>query len=157
VAWSWTGARPLRSRWTREKRPSLETNITIPRAEGDLLPVISHEITQDIINRYAPVSGDLNPLHTDAEYASRTRFGGTIAHGMLVLAYLSEVLTAAFGDAWPRSGRLKARFRGAARPGDTVTVSGTVTKVEGSRISCTVSARNQLDEALITADAEVVI
>jgi acyl dehydratase len=83
------------------------------------------------------------------------QFGGPIAHGMLVLAYLSETLTGAFGEQWLKSGRLKARFRGAARPGDTVTISGKVTKVEAGRVTCDVTARNQEGEVLVTADAQV--
>ncbi len=66
---------------------------------AELTPVVK-KITQEKINRYAEAGGDGNPLHTDPEFAARTMFGGTIAHGMLVLAYLSEMLTAAFGPAW---------------------------------------------------------
>ncbi len=57
------------------------------------------ELTQEKINRYARAGGDGNPLHTDPEFAARTQFGGTIAHGLLVLSYLSEMMTAAFGQA----------------------------------------------------------
>jgi 3-hydroxybutyryl-CoA dehydratase len=100
-------------------------------------------------------SGDHNPLHTDQAFASGTQFGGTVAHGMLILAYVSEALTTAFGDKWLRSGRLKARFRGPARPGDTVSVSGSVVKVDGSVVTCRVEARNHAGETLVSADAEV--
>jgi 3-hydroxybutyryl-CoA dehydratase len=130
---------------------------TPPRLVGDALREVSHEVTQDTIDRYAPVSGDLNPLHTDPAFAAKTRFGGTIAHGMLILAYVSESLTASFGEAWLSSGKLKARFRGPARPGDTVTVSGIISRIQDHRVICTVAARNQTGEPLITADAEVVL
>ena len=90
---------------------------------GDVLPELVKRVTQEAINRYARSSADHNPLHTDLVFATGTRFGGTIAHGMLILAYVSEALTAAYGERWLWSGRLKARFRGPARPGDTVTVS----------------------------------
>ncbi len=53
----------------------------------ELTPVVV-EITQDKIDRYAHAGGDGNPLHTDPEFAAKTHFGGTVAHGMLVLAYL---------------------------------------------------------------------
>jgi len=35
---------------------------------------------------FAGVSGDFNPIHTDAEYAKRTAYGSRIAHGLLTLA-----------------------------------------------------------------------
>jgi 3-hydroxybutyryl-CoA dehydratase len=122
---------------------------------GHDLPVIMKSVTQETINRYAAVSGDGNPLHTDPEFAATTRFGGPIAHGMLVLAYVSECLTAAFGEHWLATGRLKVRFRGPARPGDSVTVQGKVVRRDHSRLFCEVEARNQDGESLITADAEV--
>jgi 3-hydroxybutyryl-CoA dehydratase len=122
---------------------------------GEALPVVTKTLTQEGINRYADVSGDGNPLHTDPAFAATTRFGGPIAHGMLILAYVSECLTDAFGQRWLATGRLKARFRGPARPGDTVTVTGSIVRRDGSRVYCEVQARNQAGEPLITADAEV--
>jgi|SRR5581483_1486007 len=122
---------------------------------GAELPQLKREITQDKINRYALVSGDGNPIHTDPEFAARSAFEGTVAHGMLVLAYLSEMLTIAFGNRWPQSGRLKIRFRGPARPGDTVTAGGKIEKIEGGRASCSVQCCNQSGEVLISGEAEI--
>lgn len=36
--------------------------------------------------KFAEVTGDAHPIHYDAEYASRTRFGKPVAHGLLVSA-----------------------------------------------------------------------
>ena len=122
---------------------------------GDALPPITKTLTQDKIDRYAKVSGDRNPLHTDPAYAATTQFGGTIAHGMLVLAYISELMTAAFGGAWSASGHLKIRFRGAARPGDAVTASGRVLRIEDGKTTCEVECRNQNGELLISGEASL--
>lgn len=122
---------------------------------GDELPVLTKTLTQEKINRYAEASGDHNPLHTDPAFAATTQFGGTIAHGMLVLAYISEMMTAAFGHAWGSSGTLKVRFRGAARPGDTVVASGRVVRTEAQRVVCEVESRNGRGEALISGEASV--
>ena len=124
-------------------------------AVGQQLTFLTRQITQDTINLYAEASGDHNPLHVDPEYAAKTQFRGPIAHGMLLLAHLSEGLTGEFGEAWLTSGRLKARFRGAAKPGDTITISGRVTHVGDRHTKCDILARNQLDEVLISASAEV--
>ncbi|HEU4760052.1 MAG TPA: MaoC family dehydratase [Dehalococcoidia bacterium] len=121
---------------------------------GDL-PSVTRRLTQEKIDRYARASGDGNPLHTDPQFAARTPFGGTIAHGMLVLAYLSQMMTAAFGDAWPAGGRLKARFRGAARPGDAVTALGRVLRAADGRAVCAVECRNQRGDLLVSGEAEV--
>ena len=120
----------------------------------DLQP-LAKTVTQAKIARYAEASGDANPLHTDPAFAAAARFGGTVAHGMLILAYASEMLTSAFGERWVAGGRLKARFRAPARPGDSVSVSGRVLDRDSRRILCHVEARNQAGEVLISADAEV--
>ncbi len=43
-------------------------------------------ITESDIVNFAGLSGDFNPLHTDAEYAAKTEFGQRIAHGALGLS-----------------------------------------------------------------------
>src|SRR2546423_10603929 len=49
-------------------------------------------ITEADVQQFGAVSGDLNPLHFDEEYAKTTLFRGRIAHGMLSLSYISTVL-----------------------------------------------------------------
>jgi 3-hydroxybutyryl-CoA dehydratase len=122
---------------------------------GDALPALTKTLTQEKIDRYAKVSGDGNPLHTDPTFAATTQFGGTIAHGMLVLAYISQLMTAAFGSVWSESGHLKVRFRGAARPGDSVTAAGRVLRMENGKITCEVECRNQNGEVLISGEASL--
>ncbi len=126
-----------------------------PGVGAELAPVV-RELSQEKINRYAKAGGDGNPLHTDPEFAARTQFGGTIAHGMLLLAYLSEMMTAAFGPAWLSGGRLKVRFKAPARPGDTVSAVGRVVRTEAGRTVCAVECRNQAGETLVGGEAEVV-
>ncbi len=124
-------------------------------AVGAALPAVTKKVTQEKINAYALAGGDGNPLHTDPAFAAGAQFGGTIAHGMLVLAYVSEMLTAAFGADWLASGRLKVRFRAPARPGDALTSSGRVTAVEGGDIVCEVDCRSQSGEVLVSGTARV--
>ncbi len=49
-------------------------------------------VTSEDIALFAQVSGDTNPLHSDAEYAAKTRFGECIAHGMLTAGFISAAL-----------------------------------------------------------------
>jgi 3-hydroxybutyryl-CoA dehydratase len=126
-------------------------------AVGGELPSLTRSLTQEKIDGYARASGDFNPIHVDPVFAAATPFGGTIAHGMLLLAYLSEMLTAAFGGAWLSGGRLKVRFKGVARPGDALTVRGRIERVqdEGRRFFAGVECVNQAGELLVAGDAEV--
>lgn len=130
---------------------------------GDELPAVRKDLTQEKIDHYAEASGDRNPLHIDAAFAKGTQFGGIIAHGMLILAFISEMMTVAFGRTWLYQGRLKVRFRGAARPGDKVTASGRIASIgpvendkDGlRRFVCEVECHNQSGEVLISGEAEV--
>ncbi len=121
----------------------------------EVLPVVK-QLSQEMLNRYADASGDHNPIHTDEAFAKTTPMGGTIAHGMLVLSTLSQMMTAAYGDRWLASGTLEVRFRAPARPVDTVTARAK--PVDGAaegRQRYSVECVNQNDEVLIAGAAEV--
>ncbi len=131
-----------------------------PKIErGMSLPQVVEHISQERISRYAKASGDFNPIHVDENFAKKTPLGGTIAHGMLVLAYISQMMTAAFGQSWLSSGRLSVRFKAPARPGDIITVSGEIKTVEqeGNKtsVNCNVLCQNQGGETVITGTAAV--
>jgi len=127
--------------------------------EGETLgPLVKH-VSQETINLYAEASGDFNPIHIDEAFAAATPFKGTIAHGMLSLAYVSELMTAAFGESWLAGGKLRAKFKESARPGDTLTVGGKVDCLEQrdgvSYASCSIECRNQEGEVIVAGEAAV--
>jgi acyl dehydratase len=66
---------------------------------SDIAPV-SRTLSQEQLHAYADAAGDHNPIHVDPDYARGTPFGGTIAHGMLVLAMIGEMMHDALGAAW---------------------------------------------------------
>jgi acyl dehydratase len=53
------------------------------------------EVTQDMINRFADLTDDHQFIHVDPVLAAKTPFGGTIAHGFLVLSLLAKLGKAA--------------------------------------------------------------
>ena len=130
-----------------------------PMNKGDALPTVEKTVDQARIEMYAEASGDFNPIHVDEEFAAQTRFGGTIAHGMMIAAAISEMMTAAFGTDWARSGRMKIRFRAPVKPGQRVTARGSVRSIaeteRGRRIVCAVSVEKDDGETAISGMAEV--
>ena len=76
-------------------------------------------LAQDI-RAFAAVSGDTNPVHLDAAFASTTPVKGCIAHGLLSAAFISALL----GTALPGEGAVYVgqtlRFKAPVRPGDDV-------------------------------------
>ncbi|MFW6056901.1 MAG: MaoC family dehydratase [Chloroflexota bacterium] len=135
--------------------------MSVPFRQGDVLPELVREVTQAGIRRYADASGDYNPIHIDEKFAASTPLGGTIAHGMLVLAYMSEMMCSAFGPGWDENGHMSVRFKSPARPGDTLTVSGAVESVKDEdgivSLTCSLSCRNQDDVVVVAGDARVTI
>lgn len=129
--------------------------------EGMSLHEHKKDIIQENINLYADASKDFNPIHTNEEFAKNTPLGGTIAHGMLVLAYVSQMMTLNFGQLWLDCGKLNVKFKAPARPGDTVIISGFVKKLEatetGKSVKCNVVCQNQSGETVISGDASMVL
>ena len=94
---------------------------------GDQIDPIEKRVTQEVIDAWADVSGDYNPLHVDPAYAKTTRFGGTIAHGHIALGWLTEMMVRWQGAGWLNGGELRGiRFVAPIRPGYTVRARGVV-------------------------------
>jgi 3-hydroxybutyryl-CoA dehydratase len=127
--------------------------------QGKVLnPVVKH-ISQEKIKLYAEASGDFNPIHVDESFAAKTPLRGTIAHGMLSLAYVSEMMTSAFGQNWLSGGKLRAKFKEPARPGDSLTINCKVDCIERkddvSYANCNFECRNQKGETIVAGEAIV--
>ena len=135
-----------------------ETRKLLAAASGSHsnLPVVSRTITQERLVAYSAASGDDNPLHLDREFAAGTQFGGIIAHGMLTLAFISEMMTSHLGESWLASGSLRVRFKGAAYLGDQVETWGRPAKSSDSVSAFNVGVRNpSTGEDLIAGTASV--
>ena len=89
---------------------------------------LSKTVTESDVAGMAEVTGDFNPLHVDTAFASRTRFKGRIAHGVLSAGLISAVL----GMRLPGPGAIylsqTLNFLYPVRIGDTLTAEVEVTK-----------------------------
>jgi 3-hydroxybutyryl-CoA dehydratase len=119
---------------------------------GDALPRVRRLVTQAMIDAYAALSGDRNPLHVDPAYAAGSPFGGTIAHGMMTLAIASQMLARWNPTGWSAGGEIDIAFVGPVRPGDEILTAGSVRAIElrdnrrfaACEISCAVGERTVL-------------
>ena len=91
----------------------------------------SHTLTQDDFNRFAALSGDDNPIHVDPEFSARTRFGKTVAHGMLLYSLICGVIAKNFPGASQVSQDLM--FPAPSFVGETVTVSARVLEFDAAK------------------------
>lgn len=137
--------------------PAAPGPVTARLALSDGLAPVVRQITAEKISRYARASGDLNPVHLDASFARKTPFGGIVAHGMMLLAYIAEVMERAFGPGWREGGGMDVRLRAPARPGDVVESRGFLQETraaqEGMVAHCLVDCINQRRETLAAGKA----
>lgn len=85
---------------------------------------------------YCGASGDHNPIHVDQDFARAAGMGDVIAHGMLSMAWLGQVLTRWAPQEAIRSFRV--RFASLTRVGERIRCSGRVLEVveeEGTRFA----------------------
>jgi 3-oxoacyl-[acyl-carrier protein] reductase len=87
---------------------------------------LHRRILQSDVDRFVGLTGDDNPLHVDAEFASRTSFKEPVVHGMLAGSLVSTLIGTQLpgpGALWVRQ---EFRFLGPVRVGDDLTVSAVV-------------------------------
>jgi 3-hydroxybutyryl-CoA dehydratase len=118
---------------------------------------ITRTITEAHIVTFAGLTGDMNPLHVDAEYAAKSMFGERIAHGMLVAGLISAVL----GTELPGPNSIylgqDLKFTAPVKIGDTVRVTVTVTEKRDDKriIKLRTSATNQRGEMVVDGSAVI--
>lgn len=116
-------------------------------------------VTDELIRAFAEVSGDYNPIHLDEEFASKTRFGKRIAHGMLSGAFISAVLGNEFKDMKIVYLSQTMRFTAPVFIGDTVTTTATITNIREDKniITCETICTNQNGETLVTGESKIMV
>lgn len=121
-------------------------------------------VTDDMIRRFAELSGDKNPLHLDDAFAARTPFGERIAHGLLGLSVASGLLHDAgiVSETIVAFARLDWRFTGPIRIGDTLSLKMTVlkTKAASSQAGLVIfdaAVTNQKGEAVQKGDWSLMV
>ena len=118
---------------------------------------ITKTIEQADIHAFASVTGDHNPVHVDEAFAKTTRFGRTIAHGMLSASLISAVLA----NKLPGAGSIylgqTLQFVAPVFPGDEITARVTVKEIREDKPIVTLETIcvNQRDEIVIRGEATV--
>jgi 3-hydroxybutyryl-CoA dehydratase len=108
-----------------------------------------------------PLMAGNNPIHYDAAFAREAGLPGPIATGVMSSAYLSEMLTKAFGVEWIRGGAMDVKFVSPIYAGDVVTAHGRITAKNetstGVRIALDIWCDTQQGKRVTVGKASVVI
>jgi 3-hydroxybutyryl-CoA dehydratase len=118
---------------------------------------LARTITEAHIVNYAGITGDMNPLHVDAEYAAHSMFKERIAHGMLTAGLISAVL----GTQLPGPNSIylgqDLKFMAPVMIGDTIKVVVIVTDKRDEKriIKLRTTAYNQRGKMVIDGSAVV--
>jgi 3-hydroxybutyryl-CoA dehydratase len=123
-------------------------------AVGDAA-TFSKTITEADIVLFAGISGDMYPLHMNAEYAKTTRFGQRIAHGILSASLLSTVNASLLGTPGGMYVEQSLKFRRPVFIGDTLTAKTEVTSIDVAkrRLHCITTVTNQHGKLVIDGAA----
>tara|TARA_Y100000588_G_scaffold277053_2_gene293513 strand:- start:3016 stop:3414 length:399 start_codon:yes stop_codon:yes gene_type:complete len=114
---------------------------------------VTRLIDQSRVDRYGVGGRDHNPIHFDTPEAAKSQFGRPVAHGMLVLALVSEAMTKAFGDRWSEGGHLKVRWRAPVLTPARVTAIANLRHVEDGVATYDVSCEDENGEVLLAGMA----
>jgi 3-hydroxybutyryl-CoA dehydratase len=122
-----------------------------------LTATFAKTITEADILLFSALSGDVNALHVNEDYAAGTPFKGRIAHGMLSASLISAVLA----NRLPGPGTIyleqNLKFMAPVRPGDTVHATVTVLEIdEKGRVTLQTTCRVK-DVVVINGQAQVKI
>jgi len=113
--------------------------------------------TEADVVEYAELSGDLNPIHLDDEYAAKSRFGRRIVHGFLTAGMISALL----GTELPGIGSIYAsqtfKFLAPVYIGDTVTASVEVISIREDKRLVTLRTDCVNSDGVLVLTGEAVI
>ncbi len=126
---------------------------------GAIPPLTKPAISHLQLALYAGAGADHNPIHVDEAAAKAGGLPGIIAHGMLPLGFLGQLLTQWVPQKQVRN--LSARFVAMAFPGDVITCSGKVVakrEQAGEKlVDLEIAAQNQKGENLQLGKATVAL
>lgn len=119
----------------------------------------TRDVTEELVRKFAEISGDFNPIHLDEEFAAKTRFGRRIAHGMLTGAFISAVLGQEFAERKIVYLSQTMRFVAPVYVGDSVTVTSTVSHIRDDKgiVTLQTICTNQNAQEVVTGESMVMV
>lgn len=115
---------------------------------GDTLG-FDKEVTEDQPMRYGQASGDLNPIHTDEDFARSVGLDGVILQGLCTMSFVHQAVTEWAGGDPTDVDHLEVRFSDPVYPGDRLSFEGEVVYANDGRARIEITGRNQDDDVVL--------
>ena len=114
-------------------------------------------IDAGVVQKFAEITGDYNPLHFDEAFAAKTRFGRLIAQGGLATGLLHALVAMDLPGAGSVFVRQSWKFPKPVYIGDTITAVGTIKSVQAKRRMAEMEFRvtNQVGDVVLEGEALV--
>lgn len=108
-------------------------------------------VTQAMLERFRDDTGDVNPLHNDADFARAQGYAGRVAYGMLTASFLSTLAGVYLPGRWCLIQHVETDFPRPVYVGDTLTVEGTVREKDDAfrTVTLAVRIRNQAGDTVL--------
>ncbi len=114
-------------------------------------------VTEEMMDSFRTMTGDINPLHNDEEYAGSKGHPGRVVYGMLTASLLSTLAGVYLPGKRSLIQEVKIKFAKPVYIGDTLTVEGVVEEKHDvySLLMLKVTIRNQNGEKVCRAKMQV--
>ncbi len=115
-------------------------------------------VTEALLQDFARISGDYNPLHMDEAYARKTQFGGRIVHGMLIASFFSQLVGMYLPGRHALYLSQSLRFFKPVRLDETLEISGKVTqKSETAQTLTLQTVASRKGKIVLEGEAQVMV
>ena len=102
---------------------------TLAQMEKGLTESFTVTVTEKMMEQFCAVSGDISPIHMDADYAASRGFPGRVVYGMLVASFVSTLAGVYLPGEHCLLHSVETKFSLPVFPGDVLTVAGKISEI----------------------------
>ena len=116
-------------------------------------------ITQEMLDKFKSITGDVNPLHNDEEFARAKGHPGRVAYGMLTASFLSTLAGVYIPGERSLIQQVETKFAKPVYIGDVLTVTGEIVELVDSvqRLELKVTITNQDGKKVLRGTMEILV
>lgn len=116
-------------------------------------------ITEAMLDSFKSITGDVNPLHNDEDFAKEKGHPGRVAYGMLTASFLSTLAGVYMPGERSLIQQVETKFSSPVYIGDTLTVTGEVVDLVESvqRLELKVTITNQNGKKVLRGKMQILV